>query len=77
MESTVPESILRRPRRPHPQLDLLLARPSPTETAPGWSSLPDQTRQALSSLLTRLLVTHVDGARLLPQAAPEEDADER
>lgn len=78
MESTVPKSIFRRPRRPHRQLDLLLlARPVPADTAPRWSGLPDQTRQALSGLLTRLLVAHADGARRPPQAVPEDDADER
>jgi len=39
--------------------------------------LRDQTRQALSGLLTRLLVAHADGTRLPPQAVPEGDADER
>ncbi len=74
----MPELIFRRPRRPPRQLELLLlARPAPANTAPRWSSLPDQTRQALSSLLTRLLVAHADGARLPPRAVPKDDADER
>jgi len=78
MESTVPQSIVRRPRRLYRRLDLLLlARPGPADAVPRWGSLPDQTRQALSGLLTRLLVAHADGTRLPPQAVPEGDADER
>jgi len=55
-------------------LDLLLAvMPAPADAAPRWSSLPDQTRQAL----TRLLVAHAANAGLPPNELPEGDADER
>jgi hypothetical protein len=42
-------------------------------TTPGWNTLPDQTRQALTGLMTRMLVAHAGGA------APESgsDGDER
>ncbi len=74
----MPQLTPRRPRRPHRQLDLLLvATPAPADAAPRWNSLPDQTRQDLSNLLTRLLVAHAANADLPPNALPEGDADER
>jgi hypothetical protein len=56
------------------QPDLFGTIPPPTsDPTPGWSSLPDRTRQAVTSLVTRLLVGHVaDGA-----PAAGSDADER
>ncbi len=45
--------------------------------APGWSILPDQTRQTLTSLLTRLLIAHAGGTGLEPNELPEGDSGER
>ena len=68
----------RRPRTPNRQLDLFVCNPPPTlgmalGTTPGWNTLPDQTRQALTGLMTRMLVAHAG------DAAPESgsDGDER
>ena len=63
-----------RPRRPERQPDLFpAARPPAAAAGPGWDGLPDQARHALAALMTRLLVTHADGA--MPRARG--DADER
>ena len=43
------------------------------DLAAGWSRLPDRTRQAVTSLMTRLLVGHVADAA----PAAGSDADER
>ena len=52
----------RRTRTPDRQLDLLDPRPSSAPGAtPGWSSLPPDTRRALTGLMTRLLVEHAGG----------------
>ena len=63
-----------RPRALDRQLDLF---PPPQAStlipAPGWSALPEQTRQAVTGLMSRLLVAHADGAA--PQS--ESDGDER
>jgi len=63
-----------RPRAPERQLDLFptdrLLLPSPV---PRWSTLPDQARHAVTTLMTRLLVMHVNG--VAPEA--EGDVDER
>ena len=63
-----------RPRALDRQLDLF---PPPQAStlipAPGWSALPEQTRQAVTGLMTRLLVAHAGGAA--PQ--PGSDGDER
>ena len=78
MESAVPHMTSRRPRRPHRQLDLLLAETlTPANAAPQWNSLPDQTRQALSGLLTHLLLVHAANVGLLSGGLPEGDADEQ
>ena len=53
----------RRPRRPDQQLDFLMVSPQPTSNPlPGWSVLPDQARQAVTELMTRLLIAHAGGA---------------
>lgn len=53
----------RRPRRPDQQLDFFVVSPQPTSNPlPGWSALPDQARQAVTELMTRLLVAHAGGA---------------
>jgi hypothetical protein len=36
--------------------------------APTWTALPDQTRRALTGLVTRMLIAHAG----LPATAPEE-----
>ena len=52
-----------RPRTPVRQPDLFAAIPPPAlDPAPGWSRLPDRTRQAVTGLMTRLLVGHVASA---------------
>ena len=63
-----------RPQRLDPQLDLF---PSPQASTlipvPGWNDLPEQTRQAVTGLISRLLVAHVGGTALQPGS----DGDER
>ncbi len=64
----------RRARTPERQPDLFSTpHPPGAGTAPGWSSLPDGAQQALTALMTRLLITHVAG--VVPE--PEGDTDER
>jgi hypothetical protein len=72
------EIAMQHPRHRHrtqdrqPDLFALIPPPAP-DLAPGWSTLPDRTRQAVTSLMTRLLIGHV------ADAAPAlgSDADER
>ena len=63
-----------RPRALDRQLDLF---PPPQAStlipAPGWNDLPEQTRQAVTGLMSRLLVAHAGAAA--PQ--PGSDSDER
>jgi hypothetical protein len=40
---------------------------------PAWSALPDQARQTLTALMTRLLLAHAGGAK----SEPRSDRDER
>ena len=64
----------RRPRTLDRQLDLFAGSPPPTPgSAPGWSALPEQTRHAVTGLMTRLLIAHADGET----HEPGSDADER
>ena len=53
----------------------LFSEPQPlaAEATPGWSTLPDQARHALTALMTRLLITHASGT--VPE--PGSSADER
>jgi hypothetical protein len=63
-----------RRRAPERQPDLFLtSRPPGAGADPGWSSLPDAARQAVTALVTRLLLTHAAGVA----SEPEGDADER
>ena len=63
-----------RPRRPDHQLDLFPSSQASTLIpALGWNDLPEQTRQAVTGLMSRLLVAHAGGA--VPQ--PGSDGDER
>jgi hypothetical protein len=56
------------------QPDLFVTIPPPApDLAAGWRRLPDRTRQAVTSLMTRLLVGHVADAA----PAAGSDADER
>jgi len=49
-------------RSPNPQLELLLTkRPLPPRGAPLWATLPEQTQRALTALMTRMLIAHVNG----------------
>lgn len=63
-----------RPRRPDHQLDLF---PSPQASTllpvPGWNDLPEQTRPAVTGLMSRPLVAHAGGTALQPGS----DGDER
>ena len=64
----------RRARTPERQPELFSApQPPVAGAAPGWSTLPDQARHAVTALMTRLLTARAVGA------APEleGDADER
>jgi hypothetical protein len=64
----------RRSRTPDRQLDLFPGSPPPTPgSAPGWSGLPEQTRRAVTGLMTRLLIAHAGGAA----HEPGSDTDER
>jgi hypothetical protein len=64
----------RRFRKPERQPDLFsVPQPPGATAAPGWSSLPDGAQQAVTALVTRLLITHATGAA--PKAGG--DADER
>ena len=63
-----------RPRALDPQLDLF---PPPQASTlipvPAWNDLPEQTRQAVTGLMSRLLVAHAGGAA----PGPGSDGDER
>ena len=64
----------RRARTPERQPELFSApQPPVAGAAPGWSTLPDRARHAVTALMTRLLITHASGA--VPE--PGSDADER
>lgn len=63
-----------RPRRPDHQLDLFPSSPASTLLPlPGWNDLPEQTRQAVTGLISRLLVAHAGDTALQPRS----DGDER
>lgn len=67
----------RRPRNrtqmPGRQLDLLNPRPPLARCAsPEWTSLPDQTRRALTDLVTRLLVEHAGDAACEPRSCTDD-----
>jgi hypothetical protein len=49
-------------RRPSPQLELFPQKPPPPRGAPTWATLPTSTREALTGLVTRMLLSHVDGS---------------
>jgi hypothetical protein len=52
----------RRPQTQDHQPDLFAASaPSTRRGAPGWSTLPHQTRSAVTGLVTRLLIEHAGG----------------
>ena len=62
-----------RPRRPDHQLDLFPSRQASTLIpVPGWNDLPEQTRQAVTGLLSRLLVAHAGGAAPQPGSVGDE-----
>jgi hypothetical protein len=49
-------------RRPTPQLELFPQRTPPPPGSPSWTTLPEPTRQALTGLVTRMLLSHLDAA---------------
>jgi hypothetical protein len=51
----------------------LLPRPPSASGSPGWCTLPEATRQALTALMTRLLIAHAAA----PAPGADGDADER
>lgn len=59
----------RPPRRPsNPQLELFQESAPPLPRgAPTWTTLPDQTRRALTGLVTRLLIAHAGAVALEPE----------
>lgn len=60
--------------RPSPQLELFPERALPTPAGvPSWATLPEPTRQALTGLIARMLLSHVDAAR---EAGGAEDGDD-
>jgi hypothetical protein len=62
-------------RTPERQPDLFLTpQPPAAGASPGWRGLPDATQQAVTALMTRLLITHA-AAGAVPKL--EGDADER
>jgi hypothetical protein len=64
----------RRARTPERQPELFSApQPPVAGAAPGWSTLPDPARHAVTALMTRLLITHASGT--VPE--PGSNADER
>jgi hypothetical protein len=62
----------RRPQTQDRQPDLFANAPSTRRGAPGWSTLPHQTRSAVTGLVTRLLIEHAGGETRNPRG----DADE-
>ena len=69
---------MHRRRTPERQPDLFLpSRPLSAEASPGWSSLPDVTQQAVTALMTRLLITHAGAGAMPAMPEGEGDADER
>lgn len=56
------------------QLDLF-SNPSASGVAqaPQWQSLPPRTRQALTPLIVRLLLEHINGAPTLEQREMQDD----
>ena len=66
----------RLPRR-QPTLDRqldLFPRPQTSTPipAPGWDALPDRTRQAVTGLMTRLLIAHAGGTIVEPGSEGDE-----
>ena len=50
-------------RLPSPQLELFPQKtPPPSAGAPSWTTLPEPTREALTGLVTRMLLSHADAA---------------
>lgn len=48
------------PRRLSPQLELFPQKTPPPPGAPSWTTLPTPTQQALTGLVVRMLLSHVD-----------------
>ena len=64
----------RRKQRPAPQqMDLFAARI--TGGAPDWPDLPEEAREAVGSLMTRLILEHA-GATATPTTKLESDHDQ-
>lgn len=64
------------PRQPKTcQLDLFSS-PHGAQAAqmPPWQALPDQTRQALTKLMVRLILDHIDGERAVRREEADHDA---
>ena len=60
-------------RQSSPQLELFPERtPRPAPGAPTWTMLPEPTRQALTGLVTRMLIAHAGTEAF----APEGDGDD-
>jgi hypothetical protein len=56
-----------------PQLDLFHERsPLPPRGAPTWTALPDQTRRALTGLVTRMLIAHAGAATPEPEGGGDD-----
>jgi len=64
------------PRHPKTcQLDLFSSLlDAETAHTPPWQALPDQTRQALTKLMVRLILDHIDGERAVRREEADHDA---
>ena len=61
------------PRTPEHQPDLFLERQPPMAwAAPEWDSLPDQTRQAVTALMLRLLLAYAGDTERKTVGDPDE-----
>ena len=64
------------PRQPTTHQFDLFSNPHDAETVPTpqWQALPDETRRALTRLMVRLILDHVDGGRASDRQEARHDA---
>lgn len=61
-------------RRLSPQLELFPQKTPPPPGAPSWAALPAPTQKALTRLMTRMLLSHVDAVNGTNGAEGDDDA---